>query len=220
MTPPRRPGWLPATGRNRPSRSGQTRPSTNPRIRRHRPTTRCALCSSSHFLNHATSYITPLPHYPITPSTPLAPYREDVLGATNDDCAARNGGRCHQDLAHRVGGQELIRRTGLDHVHVAVFAEKVDFSISGDGRRAERAAGAHALLVQALPRLDVIRGQHAVDGEHIQLIAIDDRCGDVRSAAVRAPGDELALRLSRLQGDVAAGAGLDGVNRLDGRVPV
>jgi hypothetical protein len=67
--------------------------------------------------------------------------------------------------------------------------------------------------VETLSCADVVGRQHAVDLDDIELITVDERGGDVRTAAARAPGDEVALGMIGFERDVAVRARFDGVDR-------
>src|SRR5204862_3391383 len=77
--------------------------------------------------------------------------RDDVLEAADEERPLGNRGRRQHDLADVIGGEELVRRTGFDDVDVAVLAREIQLAVGRHGRRAERSAGADALLVHALP---------------------------------------------------------------------
>src|SRR5215212_2897293 len=144
---------------------------------------------------------------------------EDVVDAADDEHAVADGGRRHQDFAHRVYREQLVLRPRLDDEDLSVLARKVELAVGGDGRGGERAAAVgEALLVDALAGRRPVGGQHPVVRERVEQVAVDDRRRHVRAAARLAPRDELARLLAVLQRDVPDRAGADGVDGLDGAV--
>ena len=129
----------------------------------------------------------------------LGAHRKDVVLAADEDHATGNGGRSHQHLAYRVGGERFECRARLDDEHIAVFVGEVQLAISGHWRSGVRATVAReTLLVDALAGLHLVCGHNAVVRTDIQQVAVSARRGLVGAAALLAPRDPFARLLTLL----------------------
>src|SRR3989442_156251 len=96
----------------------------------------------------------------------LGPLRDgdQIALRAEEERPLRDGRRRHADLAHRIYGEQLERRTRLDDIGVAVFARNVDFSVCRDRRGCEAgSSGSETFLIEALACLRFITAQHAID---------------------------------------------------------
>src|SRR6266508_3644495 len=145
---------------------------------------------------------------------------DDILQPADDDRAGGNCRRGYDDLAEVVRGQQLVRRSGLDHEHVAILAREVQLTVCRYRRRAERSASTDTLLIYPLAGAHVVRRQHRVDLQHVEVIAVNHRRRDVRAAAIGAPRNRRVLRLTACRCDVAARTWFDRKNRLHAPIAV
>src|SRR5215207_6658066 len=82
---------------------------------------------------------------PMLRNTPRSfPYREEVLVGAEVNPPVRDGGRRVDRLAHRVGVRDLVRRPGLDHERIAVFARHRDVAAERHRRSHEARRLGHA----------------------------------------------------------------------------
>jgi len=104
-----------------------------------------------------------------------------------------DGRRAHADLTHLVPGQFFIHRARPGDDHLAVLAREIDAAIGGDRRGREGAAATvEPLAVDLFAGPGVIRRQAAVIGAGVQVITVDDGCGDVGAPLVLALGNRRA----------------------------
>ena len=103
--------------------------------------------------------------------------------------------------------QNLESRSDLDDVDVAVLARQEYFSVVGPRRRAESARLRISLTpINLLAGLGIMAGEKAAGEEAAQLIAIDDRRGQIGGERGIRPCDEFVTRFTFLERDIAVRA--------------
>ena len=105
----------------------------------------------------------------------------------------------------------------IDH-DVSVLTRQIDLSIGSHRRRAVAAADYRKpLSIDFLAGLKLVRIEHAVVGEHVELSAIGERCGHVGSAPGLAPCHAAVCRLAVPKSQIAVRVGFDDEDRTLGR---
>src|ERR1035437_2817267 len=129
-----------------------------------------------------------------------------VLGA--HDHGSRGDSRSgHQRLVHHVLRHELEGGSSLHHEDVAVLAGQVDVAVRCYRRCAETGALVRdALAVHLAAARQVVAVEDPGVAQGVKVLAVDERCRDVRAALLLLPSDLGAA------GDVAACAAADDEN--------
>src|SRR5688500_4500497 len=110
--------------------------------------------------------------------------------AADVDRAVGERGRGPHGFADRVRANDLVLRAGLDDERVAVLAGGENLPAERNGRRAEgRCDRRAAALVLYFARPGIQTGGEDGVREQIEIVAVENRRGDVRRALVVAPGD-------------------------------
>src|SRR5215204_3529529 len=134
----------------------------------------------------------------------------ETLLAADENLPVGDRGRGVDRLAQRVGAQHLVFGPRLDDEGVAVLARQKDFAVEGDGRSGEGGRDGDApALVLDLAGARVEARHHALVGQEVDVVAVENRRRDVGRALRVAPDDVGVLQLARR-------AEADGVGQLGG----
>src|SRR5262245_59390183 len=113
---------------------------------------------------------------------------EEMFIAANENLPLRNCGRRKNHLAERVSADHLVSRPGFDNERIAVFTGQKKLSVvshSGSAEAFGHGDSSAFIFDLAGPGFDT--GQNAFVSDEVDIIAVQDRRGDVSRAFVITP---------------------------------